>query len=223
MVTPRPLVRKATSSADHCRTIARGDASNSSIGTASACATFTSTASDGLPSPDSRLAMVERGTPASRASMSCVSPRVRRRFTRLRARWVAAGLDSSLLIERHCATEKRFANPLDIALASIAGSSDHRVTERKNMDNKQNFNGLRVAVTGGTSGLGLALVDALHAAGAQVAFIARDAHRVSAVALRRPGAHGIAGDVARQDAIHPLALQITSALGGLDILVNNAS
>jgi NAD(P)-dependent dehydrogenase (short-subunit alcohol dehydrogenase family) len=85
------------------------------------------------------------------------------------------------------------------------------------------FNGLRVAVTGGTSGLGLALVDALQAAGAQVAFVARDAHRVSAVQLRRTGTHGIAGDVSRKEAIHPLALQVTSALGGLDILINNAS
>jgi NAD(P)-dependent dehydrogenase (short-subunit alcohol dehydrogenase family) len=91
------------------------------------------------------------------------------------------------------------------------------------MDNKPIFQGLRVAVTGGTSGLGLALVDALGAAGADVAFVARDAHRVSAVALRRPRTHGIAGDVSRKDAIHPLALQVTSALGGLDILINNAS
>jgi NAD(P)-dependent dehydrogenase (short-subunit alcohol dehydrogenase family) len=113
---------------------------------------------------------------------------------------------------------------LDIALAQSEGSSDHDVHERKNdMDNRQIFNGLRVAVTGGTSGLGLALVDALQAAGAQVAFVARDAHRVSAVALRRPGTHGIAADVASKEAIHPLALQITSALGGLDILINNAS
>jgi NAD(P)-dependent dehydrogenase (short-subunit alcohol dehydrogenase family) len=113
---------------------------------------------------------------------------------------------------------------LDIVLARIAGSSDHRARERKNiMDNKPNFNGLRVAITGGTSGLGLALVDALQAAGARVAFVARDAHRVSAVALRRAGTHGIAGDVSRKDEIHPLAMQITSALGGLDILINNAS
>lgn len=89
--------------------------------------------------------------------------------------------------------------------------------------NPPSFKGLRVAVTGGTSGLGLALVDAFQAAGAQVAFVARDAHRVKAVALRRPGAHGIAGDVSRKDAIHPLAMQITSALGGIDVLVNNAS
>ena len=90
------------------------------------------------------------------------------------------------------------------------------------MDNKQ-FNGLRVAITGGTSGLGLALVDALREAGAQVAFVARDSHRVSAVALRRPGAHGIAGDVSSKESIHAIAMQVTSALGALDILVNNAS
>ena len=85
------------------------------------------------------------------------------------------------------------------------------------------FKDLRVAVTGGTSGLGLALVDALQRAGAKVAFVARDPHRVSAVALRRPGTHGICGDVADKEAIHRIALQVTGALGGLDILVNNAS
>ena len=85
------------------------------------------------------------------------------------------------------------------------------------------FKDLRVAVTGGTSGLGLALVDALQRAGAKLAFIARDPHRVSAVTLRRPGTHGIAGDVSDKEAIHALALQVTGALGGLDILVNNAS
>ena len=35
------------------------------------------------------------------------------------------------------------------------------------------FAGLRVAVTGGTSGLGLALVRELHARGARAAFVAR--------------------------------------------------
>jgi NAD(P)-dependent dehydrogenase (short-subunit alcohol dehydrogenase family) len=83
--------------------------------------------------------------------------------------------------------------------------------------------GLRVAVTGGTSGLGLALVQALRERGAEVAFVARDASRVAEVAARVPGSHGIAGDVARKDDIHRIALQINAALGGLDVLVNNAS
>jgi NAD(P)-dependent dehydrogenase (short-subunit alcohol dehydrogenase family) len=83
--------------------------------------------------------------------------------------------------------------------------------------------GLRVAITGGTSGLGLALLQALSARGARVAFVARDAARVRRVAHDLPGSHGIVGDIARRDDIHPIALQMAAALGGLDVLINNAS
>ena len=82
---------------------------------------------------------------------------------------------------------------------------------------------LRVAVTGGTSGLGLALVRALHAHGARVAFVARDAGRVQRVAAELAGTHGIVGDIANKTDTHRIALQINAALGGLDVLVNNAS
>jgi len=81
---------------------------------------------------------------------------------------------------------------------------------------------LKAAITGGTSGLGLALVREFRRRGARVAFVARTAHTVAAVAQKH-GAHGILGDVARKEDIHPIALQITAALGGLDVLVNNAS
>jgi NAD(P)-dependent dehydrogenase (short-subunit alcohol dehydrogenase family) len=83
--------------------------------------------------------------------------------------------------------------------------------------------GLRIAITGGTSGLGLALVREWHACGARVAFVARTNERVAQVAQELPGVAGIAGDVARKDDIHPIALQVLGALGGLDVLVNNAS
>jgi len=79
-----------------------------------------------------------------------------------------------------------------------------------------------VAITGGTSGLGLALVREFKARGCLVAFVARDARRVAEVA-KQTGAYGIAGDIARKEDIHPVALQITGLLGGLDVLVNNAS
>jgi NAD(P)-dependent dehydrogenase (short-subunit alcohol dehydrogenase family) len=82
--------------------------------------------------------------------------------------------------------------------------------------------GLRVAVTGGTSGLGLALVEALAARGAEVAFVARTGPAVERTA-KATGAHGIVGDVGAKDDIYPIALQITGRLGGLDVLVNNAS
>lgn len=81
----------------------------------------------------------------------------------------------------------------------------------------------RVAVTGGTSGLRLALVRALHARGARVAFVARDAARVARTAALLPGTHGIVGDVAHKLDTHRIALQIHAALGGLDLLINNAS
>src|SRR5687767_6640086 len=81
----------------------------------------------------------------------------------------------------------------------------------------------RVAVTGGTSGLGLALVRALHARGAHVAFVARDPAHVARTAASLPGTHGIAGDVARKNDTHRIALQIHTALDGLDVLINNAS
>jgi NAD(P)-dependent dehydrogenase (short-subunit alcohol dehydrogenase family) len=84
------------------------------------------------------------------------------------------------------------------------------------------LHGLRVAVTGGTSGLGLALVRELRRRGARVAFVARRRERVERVA-RESGAHGIVGDVALKDDIYPIALQIVGELGGLDVLVNNAS
>ena len=91
------------------------------------------------------------------------------------------------------------------------------------MNTSSTLQDLRVAVTGGTSGLGLALVRALHAQGARVAFVARDASRVQRVAAELAGTHGIVGDVANKTDTHRIALQINAALGGLDVLVNNAS
>ena len=57
----------------------------------------------------------------------------------------------------------------------------------------------------------------------RVAFVARTASASTQVARAHPGTHGIVGDVSRKEDIHPIALQITAALGGLDVLVNNAS
>ena len=87
----------------------------------------------------------------------------------------------------------------------------------------QRLHGVRIAITGGTSGLGLALVDELTRRGARVAFVARTPERVAEVARTHPHAFGIVGDVARKEDIHPIAVQITGNLGGLDVLINNAS
>ena len=81
---------------------------------------------------------------------------------------------------------------------------------------------LRIAITGGTSGLGLALVRQLVARGAHVAFLARTARAVERIA-NETGAYGIVGDVGRKEDIYPIALQVTGNLGGLDALINTAS
>ena len=66
--------------------------------------------------------------------------------------------------------------------------NDHHV---KSLDSSER---MRVLVTGGTSGLGLALVHAFHERGADIAFIARTRDRVDDLARRLPGTLGIPGD-----------------------------
>src|SRR5262249_15540426 len=84
------------------------------------------------------------------------------------------------------------------------------------------FAGLRVGITGGTSGLGLALVREATRRGAQVAFVARTRESVAKVA-REERAHGIVGDISIKEDIHPIAMQMVGELGGLDVMINNAS
>ena len=90
------------------------------------------------------------------------------------------------------------------------------------MPTESDLKELRVAVTGGTSGLGLALVRRLIGRGAHVAFVARNATGVEQIAAET-GGFGIVGDIGRKEDIHPIALQITANLKGLDVLINNAS
>jgi NAD(P)-dependent dehydrogenase (short-subunit alcohol dehydrogenase family) len=97
------------------------------------------------------------------------------------------------------------------------------VYARKNRSHAEVFPHLRVAITGGTSGLGLALVREFTRLGARVAFVARNGARVREVALENKQSHGIVADISNKEEIYPAALQITAELGGLDVLINNAS
>jgi NAD(P)-dependent dehydrogenase (short-subunit alcohol dehydrogenase family) len=81
----------------------------------------------------------------------------------------------------------------------------------------QRLKGLRVAVTGGTSGLGLALVRKFASAGASVAFVARDRKKIGQPLTDISGTHGIAGDVSHKEDIYPMAIEITGELSGLDV------
>ena len=83
--------------------------------------------------------------------------------------------------------------------------------------------GVRVLVTGGTSGLGAAMAVALVDSGAAVAVTGRDAARTEAAA-RNLGRHaiGIAMDVRDEDEVERGVDRAFESLGGLDVLVNNA-
>jgi NAD(P)-dependent dehydrogenase (short-subunit alcohol dehydrogenase family) len=81
---------------------------------------------------------------------------------------------------------------------------------------------MKVLVTGGTNGLGLAMASALAAAGAMVALTGRSGARASAVAAELPGAVGVELDVRDQSSVVRAVDQAWSRLGGIDMLVNNA-
>ena len=86
--------------------------------------------------------------------------------------------------------------------------------------------GKRALVTGGNRGLGLAFVRGLAEAGADVAFVARDAERnaaaVGALAAAGVTTQGFEVDIVSDDGPARALAGAVERLGGLDILVNNA-
>lgn len=86
--------------------------------------------------------------------------------------------------------------------------------------------GLRVLLTGGSSGIGAALAERLAAAGAIVGVTARDEGRLDAV-LRRcqdhvPECRSWSCDLAEPEQVDDLAVRALDELGGVDVLINNA-
>ena len=81
---------------------------------------------------------------------------------------------------------------------------------------------VRVLVTGGTSGLGLAMATALASAGAEVALTGRSGQRARSVAAELPGAVGIELDVRDAGSVADAVDEAWSRLGAVDMLVNNA-
>ena len=87
--------------------------------------------------------------------------------------------------------------------------------------------GLRAIVTGGTRGIGRAIVETLLAEGAQVAYCARNPEEVAAAeaAFKVSGAKsfGMVADVSDSDALKAWVSQAAKAMGGIDIVVANVS
>lgn len=78
-------------------------------------------------------------------------------------------------------------------------------------------------VTGSTRGIGRAVAEALHAAGARVAVVGRSRDTAEQVAAAiGDGARGFACDVSAPDTIRAAIAEAEAALGPVDILVNNA-
>jgi gluconate 5-dehydrogenase len=81
---------------------------------------------------------------------------------------------------------------------------------------------MKVLITGGTSGLGLAMAAALAKSGSTVALTGRSGERANEVAAGLPGAIGIELDVRDESSVARAVEQAWSRLGGIDMLVNNA-
>jgi 3-oxoacyl-[acyl-carrier protein] reductase len=78
-------------------------------------------------------------------------------------------------------------------------------------------------VTGSTRGIGFAIAQALHKAGAKVAIVGRDRAKAEEVATKLGnGAAGFACDVAVGSQVEAAIAETEKALGPIDILVNNA-
>ena len=83
--------------------------------------------------------------------------------------------------------------------------------------------GTRVVVTGGTTGLGRAMADALTAAGARVAITSRQQARAAAAAEAiGDGACGVQLDVRDEASVDAFVEEVYGRLGEIDMLVNNA-
>ena len=78
--------------------------------------------------------------------------------------------------------------------------------------------GRHALVTGGATGIGLAITKSLVAAGARVTIASRNIERVNAVAAELEGVSGVALDVTKPKDINTVFGQ----LGPVDILVNNS-
>lgn len=82
--------------------------------------------------------------------------------------------------------------------------------------------GLRVLVTAGANGIGLAIARAFAAEGARVFVCDIDQAALAGLGSSDPTLKSTVCDVSNRTSVSKLFEDVTSALGGLDVLVNNA-
>jgi NAD(P)-dependent dehydrogenase (short-subunit alcohol dehydrogenase family) len=120
----------------------------------------------------------------------------------------------------------RGAQVLDAVLeASVAGSFSrigYEVRSRTAGWTPYDLSGLRILITGGTSGLGLAAAQYAVAQGATVAITGRSENRLADAAGRIGNVRTLVSDAADLEAASGLVADAAEALGGLDVLVHNA-
>ncbi len=82
--------------------------------------------------------------------------------------------------------------------------------------------GNSILITGGSSGIGQALAEALHDAGNEVIVTGRRQDRLDAIVAKRPGIAGIALDVDDAAAVTAFGERMAADFPTLNVLINNA-
>lgn len=81
---------------------------------------------------------------------------------------------------------------------------------------------MRILISGGSRGIGRALVESFAKSGDSVAFIYKNSHDAAIALSSATGAVAIQADVSKPDCAKEAVEKAISALGGIDVLINNA-